>query len=235
LVHPPAYTHLLFDADGTLFDYERAEAAALQHTLQTFDLPFSPHTLQLYQTINQDLWQALERGAITPAALRTRRFELLLEALALPRPRDGLTAAIMSDCYLGALARGTDLLPGALELLQALHGRYHLVVVTNGLSVVQRSRLASSPLNPLIEALIISEELGVAKPAPAFFQAALARLGHPPKAGLLMIGDSLSSDIQGGCDFGLDTCWYNPGRRPRPADLPITYEIAALSELLAIL
>jgi HAD superfamily hydrolase (TIGR01549 family) len=109
--------------------------------------------------------------------------------------------------------------------------RYRIAIATNGLKVVQRGRLARSTIRHHISEIIISEEIGAAKPAREFFEKAFARLGHPPKREVLMIGDGWGSDIQGAVQYGIDACWYNPGRKPRPANLAIAREIASLREL----
>jgi len=224
------YTWLLFDADGTLFDYNRAEAAALKNTFQSLKLPFEDGYLDIYQRINKQLWQALEQHQIKPAVLRYRRFELLLEAIQLSG-----SARQMSSAYVEQLAICSELLDGAHDVLQTLQEKYRLAIVTNGLEAVQRSRLAHSTIRDYITELIISEEIGAAKPQAEFFDAAFSRLGNPPKRNVLIIGDSLTSDIQGGVDYGLDTCWFNPTAEPRPDKLPISYEIKHLRELLELL
>jgi len=224
------YPWLWFDADGTLFDYNRAEATALRQAFHSLSLPFEDSYLEVYRGINQGLWQALERHEITPAVLRMRRFELLLEAIQLSSSIDR-----MSSLYLEQLAICTDLIEGAYQVLQTLHGTSRIAIVTNGLDAVQRSRLERSTIRGFITELIISEEIGAAKPQAAFFDAASARTGHPPKSDILLIGDSLTSDMQGGADYGIDTCWYNPAGEPRPAGLPITYEIRRLLELLEMI
>ena len=224
------YPWLWFDADGTLFDYERAEVTALTKTFELLSLPFDAGHLDAYRKINHGLWQALERQEIAPDILRVRRFELLLENLGLDGSPDE-----MSTAYVEQLGLCTDLIDGAYEVLQAFHGICRFAIVTNGLQAVQRSRLAHSKIRDFIADIIISEEVGAAKPAAAFFDAAFARTGYPTKSDVLIIGDSLSSDIQGGVDYGIDTCWYNPISAPRPDDLPITYEIKQLNQLLEII
>jgi 2-haloacid dehalogenase len=214
---------------GTLFDYNRAEATALRKTFHSLTLPFEDEYLGVYRSINSKLWQALEQHEITPAVLRFRRFELLLESLQLSGSPDQ-----MSTAYIEQLAICTDLIDGAYEVLQTLHGTSRLAIVTNGLQAVQRSRLAHSAIRDFITELIISEEVGAAKPQPAFFEAAFARTGQPAKSDVLLIGDSLTSDIRGGVDYGLDTCWYNPTAEPGPDGLTITYEIGHLRELLEV-
>jgi len=225
------YPWLCFDADGTLFDYNRAEATALKKTFQSLSLPYESGYLDIYRRINQGLWQALEKSEITPAALRFRRFEMLLASLQLHGAADR-----MSSVYVEQLAICAELTEGAYEVLQALHKTSRIAIVTNGLQSVQRSRLARSRIRNFIAELVISEEVGAAKPQAAFFDAAFARLGNPSRSDVLIIGDSLSSDMQGGAAYGLDTCWYNPAAEHRPVDLPrITYEIRHLRELLDLL
>jgi 2-haloacid dehalogenase len=224
------YPWLFFDADGTLFDYNRAEATAFRKAFDLLKFPFEENYLDTYQTINRELWQALERQEITPALLRVRRFELLLETLHLRGSADDLNLT-----YVEQLGLCTDLMDGAYDVLQTLHSRSRIAIVTNGLEAVQRSRLRHSTIHPFISELIISEEVSAAKPHPAFFDAAFARTGDPAKSDVLIVGDSLTSDIQGGVNYGIDTCWYNPTGEERPEGLSITYEIRHLMELLEII
>jgi 2-haloacid dehalogenase len=223
----PRYQWLLFDADGTLFDYDRAERAALAGAFQQMGLAFQPEYLSAYRRFNQQVWQAFERRQITPDALKVRRFELLFQAIGVAH-----SPADFSPRYLNALADCSELLDGALEALQVLRKNHRIAVVTNGLQAVQRRRLDRSAIRECIAEVFISEELGVAKPAPEFFDAVFARLGNPAKRDVLMIGDNWSSDIEGGVSYGLDTCWFNPARLPRRNGLAITREIAALRELV---
>jgi 2-haloacid dehalogenase len=221
------YQWLWFDADGTLFDFERAEVTALEQAFGLIGVTFDPGYLATYQRINQTLWQAVERGEIAPGVVKLKRFELLLQDIGV----DG-SAAVLSDNYLECLAACSELIEDASEALQALHGKYRIAILTNGLQVVQRGRLARSVIRDHIADIIISEEIGFAKPAREFFDIALARLGHPPVREVLMIGDGWASDIQGAVQYGIDACWYNPGRKPRPTNLEIIREIASLHELI---
>ena len=224
------YPWLWFDADGTLFDYNRAEAAALRNTFQSLTLPFEDSYLDVYRKINHGLWQALERQEITQAVLRFRRFELLMEALQMSGSPEQ-----MSSAYVEQLSICSELMDGAYEVLQALQGKSQIAIVTNGLQTVQRGRLEHSTIREFITELIISEEVGAAKPHASFFDAAFARCGYPSKSDVLIIGDSLTSDIQGGVDYGIDTCWYNPECETQPEGLEITYQIRHLSELPEII
>ncbi|HEY6404280.1 MAG TPA: YjjG family noncanonical pyrimidine nucleotidase [Blastocatellia bacterium] len=224
------YKWLLFDADGTLFDFNSAEASALCKTLGQFGVPYTPERLTTYQRINNQLWRALENGLITPGVLGVRRFELFFEEIQLD-----LSPHSFSHAYLKQLGTCSELIAGAVEILQTLHTRYKLAIVTNGLKAVQRSRLAYSPIRDYIAEMVISEEVGAAKPDLAIFDAAFERIGRPLKSEALMIGDSLTSDIEGGYRYGIDTCWYNPTNQSQSVGLEITYQIGSLSELADLL
>jgi 2-haloacid dehalogenase len=223
------YKWLLFDADGTLFDYDKAEAAQLERTFRQLVGCFEPGYIEIYRDINRQIWQEFEAGRIAQAVLKVKRFELLFEALQVKAD-----PAAFSARYLKNLGEGTDLIEGAQETVQALHGQVGLALITNGLKEVQTARLARSGLGSYFAHVVISEEVGAAKPDPGIFDAAFDRMRRPRKEEVLVIGDGLSSDIQGGHDYGIDTCWFNPGRKPRDLDLPIRYEIARLGDLLAI-
>jgi 2-haloacid dehalogenase len=223
------YQWLLFDADGTLFDYDRAEAAALQATFAALGHPFVASYLTEYRRINHAIWLEFEQGQIDQVTLRARRFELLLAAINLQADAHAFSAN-----YLLNLADGIYLMAGAEETVELLASCFNLAIITNGLADVQRPRFARSAIYPYIRQIIISEEVGAAKPAPAIFDIAFARMGQPAKNEVLVIGDSLSSDIQGGLNYGLDTCWFNPTGQPNGALEP-TFEIKTLTELPKIL
>lgn len=230
----PAYQWLLFDADGTLFDYDRAEAKALEGTFRDFNLPFEPGHAGAYQKINHQIWLDFENGQITASALRVTRFERLFVALQIA-PGSASFAAEFSDRYLRNLAMASDLTNGAEKITRALKARYHLALITNGLKDVQRPRLAGSPIADCFEVVAISDEMGVAKPNPRYFRAVFDRIGQPERMNVLVIGDSLTSDIQGGINYGLDTCWYNPSGKAADAKLTPTYQITRLDELADLL
>jgi len=220
------YQWLLFDADGTLFDYDRAEAAALALACDQCGIPFRPDLVATYRRVNHEVWQALEKGLMTPDELKERRFELLFAATGIQR-----SAAEFSARYLECLGQCSELMEGAREVLDVLKRDYRLAILTNGLQTVQRSRLDRSAIREHIADIVISEEIGFAKPAPEYFDAAFQRLGNPSKREVLMIGDNWVSDIQGAARYGLDTCWFNPCRQPFPEGLPPTFEVAGLREL----
>ena len=222
------YTWLLFDADDTLFDFPKSSANALQWTLEQCGLPFEPEFTTLYWRFNQQVWEEFERGEITSQELRVKRFRLFFD-----ETRLNGDPQMASPLYLRNMALGVDLLDGAEEVVRALEGRYRLALVTNGLADVQRSRLEGSALRDCFEKVFISEEMDAVKPSRAYFDAVFREIGQPPKESVLIIGDSLTSDMRGGLDYGIDTCWYNP--KGKTTELPVTYKISHLKELVSLL
>jgi 2-haloacid dehalogenase len=223
------YHWLLFDADGTLFDYDAAEAQALRSAFSDVGLPYQDGALVAYRRFNGAVWSEFEQGSMSAATLRLRRFELLFAELG-----HDVDVPAFSPLYLGHLAEGVQLLDGAEAVVRALHGRAHMTIITNGLKDVQRPRFARSALDGLFDHVVISDEIGAAKPTAAFFEHTFDVIGRPPKERVLVVGDSLTSDIRGGNDFGVDTCWYNPAVVPADPRYPPTHEIRSLDELYAL-
>lgn len=225
------YEVILLDADGTLFDYDRAEAYALEKTFHYFEIEHRPdYHLEHYRKINNAVWDEFERELISVEDLKTERFKRLFSKLQLDlNPED------FSNRYLDNLSEAAFLIPGADELVTNLAEDYNLVLVSNGLSKVQNKRLDLSPIKKHFDGIVISEEVGAAKPNPRIFEKALAVINHQNKYSALMVGDSLTSDIQGGIKFGIDTCWFNPDNEKNTSPFKPTYEIHHLHELLDIL
>jgi len=222
------YRGILFDADNTLFDYDRAEVEALDETLAE-SAPSAPveQARAAYRTINAGYWRRFERGEISRGELKVGRFADLLSALGVAAdPR------AMGDSYLERLSRKAYFLPHARDVVEALSRTCALAVVTNGFSLVQRGRMAASGIARLFSAILISEDLGVAKPDPRFFRAACDALRLAP-ADLLCVGDSPVTDVAGALAAGIDACWYAPGGAEWPDRAnPPTLVIADLRELL---
>ncbi|WP_342566347.1 YjjG family noncanonical pyrimidine nucleotidase [Paenibacillus sp. FSL R7-0345] len=223
------YDVILFDADDTLFDYGMAEGQAFLNVFTHFGLPAGAQEYaDSYQEINRALWADLEAGQITSAALRVERFNRLFVRHNLQYNPEEFSAA-----YLRFLGEGTFLIQGAVELCGALEG-CRLAIITNGFRDVQLSRIKGSPLAETFEQIIISEEAGHQKPGAGIFDYAFDKLGISDKSRVLIVGDSLTSDIRGGINYGIDTCWFNPLAKTNSAGVTPTYEIRELSELLDI-
>ena len=224
------YRFALFDADNTLLDFTAAEDHAIKECLLARGLPTDSETISLYSAINDGHWKRLEQGLTTRDRLRVERFSDFFHALGY-----GGDPVAMADDYVETLSRQTQLVDGALELISSLHGHCGLYIVTNGITSVQTRRFGGCPLSKYFDACFISEQMGCAKPEKQFFDRVAAAIpGFDPR-GALVIGDSLSSDIQGGINAGLDTCWFNPSRKTAPTHMKITYTIRRLDELETIL
>lgn len=220
------YEWLLFDLDNTLLDFDQAALAAFQQTLATFDIRSQPHYYTLYKKINNKVWRDYENKAISSLALRPKRFELFLrETSQIADPR------AMSTTYLKLLVKHSTLLDDAKELLDFLQPNYKMAIITNGLKEVQRPRLALTKIDHYFAAIIVSDEIGVAKPQTAYFDYTFQQIQYPDKSKVLVIGDSLNSDIKGGHNYDLATCWLNAKGQKNTLDLQPTYEIQKLTEL----
>ena len=224
------YTWLLFDADNTLWDFDAAEAHALERTLLERDMIWSAEVLGTYQLINRAAWDDYEKGRLLKEQLRDIRFQRLLEHYKADHPAEALSLS-----YRNYLAASNHLLDGAMEVLDYAQSRYRLGLITNGLTEVQRPRLGNTGIASYFEFIAISDELGVAKPQAAFFDYAQEQMDHPPYEQVLVIGDNPNADIRGALDYGYAACWF---RRPGAADrkhLGETFRIRSIKELLKFL
>lgn len=225
----PIYSTVLFDLDHTLFDTDASEALAFEYTLRLAGVSDPGAHFAAYDRINKSLWAAVERQEITPGEVRTERFEQLVALTGL----DADPSAI-ADNFADGLARFGTLYPGAFELLERLAESVSLALVTNGLSDVQRGRIERLGIAEHFDAVIISAEVGASKPGRTIFDVTFGLLGGPPRTSALMVGDSLSSDIQGGTNSGISTCWYNPHRTTAATTDRFDHEITSLEHLPAI-
>ncbi len=223
------YEIILFDIDDTLFDFGMSEEKALHNTFKAFGLPTGWTDYRAtYNEISHVLWGNLERGLTTITELGVERFKQLFQMHALD-----IDAHIFSAAYLDYLGQETDLMQGAVEVCDTLVDHYRLAVITNGFTKVQTSRIGNSALNNMFEQLIISEEAGFQKPESGIFDYAFSKLRATDKTKVLIVGDSLTSDIQGGINYGIDTCWFNPHLKENKVGVKPTYIIHELRDLLA--
>ncbi len=224
------YKTLLFDLDGTILDYAKSEAAAL---LGAYRIVFGTNPpyelLPMYQKINSSLWKEFEKGTIPIQKLKSKRFSDLFDSFKLKADPE-----VFSEIYLKELGEGGYLLHGALAVLESCTGRFRIGAITNGIGNVQRSRIKKAGIGKFFETVVISNDVGIAKPAPGIFAIALENMNLYNKKEILMIGDSLSSDILGGINAGIDTCWLNPLNK-EPGEIKPGYTISNIAGLLEIL
>lgn len=221
---------ILFDLDNTLLDFNQTERAAITKTLQHLGIAAVPETLELYSRLNEQQWKLLEIGQTTTAKLKTDRFKNLFEILGVNS--DPSYAAKYYEACLGC---GHFFIDGAEQILQELYDKKDLYAVTNGTASVQRSRLQSAGIEKYFKAVFISEEIGYYKPCTAFFEYCFAQIPHFERQQTVIVGDSLTSDIQGGINAGIQTVWFCPRQQHKPDGIQPDYTIRHLTQLLKLL
>ena len=224
--------HVFLDLDDTILDFHKAEDVAIEKTLRAFSVPATEENKALYSRINKSCWEALERGEITRAELRATRFFKYFDALGLC---DRVDAARAPEVYEGHLAEGHYFMPGAEALLEALYPKYDLYLATNGIAAVQAGRVALAGIGKYFKARFVSEEIGFNKPSLEYFEACFSRIEGFRREEAVIVGDSLTSDIQGGITAGIRSVWFNPQGKPANAALLPTEEISELSQLIGVL
>ena len=221
---------LFFDADDTLLDFKDAEREALALLFKNHGYMLTEERRQSYHEMNDRLWKSYEKGEITREYLLSVRFSSFFASLGVK-----VNGPEMESEYRGYLAQGCRLIDGAREVCAELSKEHRMFIVTNGVSQTQRSRLRAAGIANLFEEVFISSEIGWQKPRKEFFDCVFERLPGILRAQSLIIGDSLSSDIQGGVNAGMFTCWYNPsGLAPKGSSVKPDYEIRSLRELPAV-
>lgn len=222
---------VFLDIDDTLIDFGKAEAAAIKKTFERVGIPTSPEVIKRYSEINDSQWALLERGELTREQVLVRRFDILFDELGIR----GIPSEMVQASYEYLLGIGHYFVDGAPELLEALKGKYRLFIASNGTAPVQDGRIKSAGIAPYFEKIFISERVGADKPTREFFNAMFAQIdGFEPDSAII-VGDRLTSDILGGINAGIKTCWFNPHSLPANPDIPADYEIHNLSELPKLL
>lgn len=225
------YKIIIFDADETLFDFKKSERDAFKNTMLEFDIEYDEnHHLKIYKEINTAIWKELEEGLITQKKLKVERFKRLSDRL-----DSGFDEGEFAKSYMKHLSYASFLYDDSIELVESLHKDYRLTIITNGLKDVQDNRIRKSIIAKYFEDIVVSEEVQVSKPDPKIFEHTLNNIRHTDKRKVLIVGDSLTSDIQGGINFGIDTCWFNPNKIINETGITPTYEICNLMELKDIL
>lgn len=200
---------LLFDFDNTLVDFTNTSKNALWKSFLDFGSHCTETIYALYKDINHQVWSAFERGEMSAEHLRTERFSRLFQAI----EEEPASPAAFSKRYLENLVALSHTYNGVHELLDQLGQDYQLGLITNGLKEVQRPRLELLRMTRHFSTIVVSDEIGVAKPDHAFFDFTYRSLSaSPAKDKVLVIGDNLESDIKGGNNFGHTTCWVSHGR-----------------------
>lgn len=223
---------LLWDLDNTLLDFPTAEREAIQGSFAAFGLgPCPEDMVARYSLLNAGYWKRLEQGEITKEQLLPERFQVFFAQEGI----DFTDYAAFNADYQRRLGDVVAFQDHSDQLLWDLRGQVKQYLVTNGSKVTQERKLARSGLGELLDGVFISEEVGGEKPSLDFFTPVLAAIGPYDKEELLLIGDSLTSDMAGGNRAGIPCCWYNPKGEPIPEHLTIRYDIRDLNEIRGIL
>ena len=220
---------LFLDLDDTILDFHKAERIALSKTIREFGVEPTEEILNLYHEINDWHWKQLELGKLTRDEVLVNRFGVLFEKLG-----QTVDAAACAKIYEKNLSIGHYFLPGAEEAVDALSKKYRLFLASNGTASVQKGRMTSANLYRFFEQVFVSQEIGHNKPSKEYFDGCFARIPDFDPRKAMIVGDSLSSDIQGGINAGLKTVWVNPEHKPC-GDIRPDYEIEALSQLEGLL
>ncbi|MDD7550038.1 MAG: YjjG family noncanonical pyrimidine nucleotidase [Bacilli bacterium] len=221
---------ILYDVDGTLLDFETQEEVALSYCFKKYNLgELSEEKLELYKRINLGYWEMFEKNLITKDKLVVKRFEDYLEALGVK-----LNAEEVNDTYFSKLGDTIVFKDNSYELVKSLKGKIKQYVVTNGAIRVQKTKLAKSGFDKLMDDVFISDEVGYQKPRKEFFDAIKNRLGDVANDEILIVGDSLTSDMKLADNCNLISCFYNPKKKDYKVDFKIDYEISDLNEVKKI-
>lgn len=224
------YKYVFLDVDDTIFDFLKTERVAITKTLSLFGIDPTDELIAHYSRINQRCWEKFERGEITRARVLIERFETLFSELGVT-----LDPQEVEDTYQRLLGVGHIFVEGAEDIIAYLAPKYHLYIASNGVAMTQDSRLKSSGIVPNFDGIFISERTGYHKPEKEYFDYCFARIpGFRPEEAII-VGDSLSSDILGGKNAGIATCWFNYRGKPARADIQPDYTIHKLEELKNIL
>ena len=221
------YEVILLDVDGTLLDFDMAEKLGMEVVLRTYGFEPTKERLDAYHRINEEAWAAFERGEVTKDQLVRGRFTDFFGSLG--KAVDGGEAEAL---YRKQLDQSAILIDGALDICRYLKERYDLYIVTNGTSSTQYKRLAASGLDAFVKDIFVSEDAGSQKPQKEYFEYCFRRMpGNVPADRMLLVGDSLHSDMKGGSAAGTHTCWYNPKGKPADRDIHVDHEIQRLQQL----
>ncbi|MDH3247395.1 MAG: YjjG family noncanonical pyrimidine nucleotidase [Acidimicrobiia bacterium] len=223
------YSTVLFDLDHTLLDSDESEAAAFAHTMRFAGVADHEPLFDAYRRINLAMWAQVEAGTLMADDVRTKRFEAFNEL-------SGIEAdpGAMGEVFVEGLGSFGQLYPGAIEMLEAVGAIAVLGLVTNGISDVQRARVARLGIERFFDAIVISSEVATSKPGGAIFDIAFERLGRPARSATVMVGDSLTSDMAGGHRYGIATCWYNPRGEHPAVDFELDHVVAELGDVVDV-
>lgn len=225
------YKYILWDIDDTLIDFKQSEAHALRQCFNEYDIEVSDEQLAVYSEINQGYWRQLEEGLVEKKSMLNQRFDDFLSYLKAPH----VSGAEINKRYQEALGDHVEMFPDAYDLCKELSKIKKQYVVTNGTIVAQNKKLKNTGLIEFFDKIFISDEIGFQKPDVRFFNHCFKEIPDFNLREAIIIGDSLSSDMKGAMNAGIDSCWFNPRKVDNKNQIDTTFEISHLSELRDII
>lgn len=221
---------LLIDLDNTLIDFNECARHSIINAFGELGLEYTPNVFETFICENVKIWKRLEKGEITKSQLRANRWNIILGKLGID-----FDGTILEEMFENGVAKGAYAVEGAYDLLDYLEGKYSLYIVSNGFRFVQESRLKIGNFEKYFDGVFVSEDIGIAKPAKEFFDYCFENINNPPKEDVILIGDSITADILGGINYGMDTIWFNKNNEPLPENINPTYTVNTLNEIKNIL
>ena len=225
-----AIKYLMLDLDDTILDFHKSERIALAKTFSEFGIVPTEEIFAMYSSINKECWQRLEREEITRDEVLNGRFAILFSRLGIAADERAVQAR-----YEDNLSHEAYFLDGAPQMLERLFGKFKLYIASNGTAIVQDRRIELSGIGKYFDGIFVSQRLGADKPSALFFEKAFALMGGPVRDEIMIVGDSLSSDIRGGIDAGIHTCWFNPKGKANGTGTVPEYEVRSYGELYTLL
>ena len=222
------YKYLLFDLDDTLLDFGKAQTLAFKKLLEDENIEYSDELFEQYEMINKSLWRSFERGEISNKVVTSERFIRFFALFGMK-----VDGSEVDNRFRSYLAEGNQLFVGIIEMLEKLSLTHKLYIASNGIGITQHTRLKNNNLNKYFDKIFISEEIGSKKPDREFFDIILKEIGVEDKGEVLMIGDTLTSDILGANNVGIDSCLVDI-HGIENSEINPTYKIAKTIDLLNI-
>ena len=221
---------LLIDLDNTLIDFNECARHSIINAFDELGFTYTEKVFETFICENIKIWKRLEKGEITKPQLRANRWNIILGKLGID-----FDGTVIEEMFENGVARGAYPVEGAYDLLDYLYGKYQMYIVSNGFRFVQESRLKIGDFEKYFDGVFVSEDIGIPKPAKEFFDYCIENLNNPSKEDVLLIGDSISADITGGINYGIDTIWFNKNNEPLPENIAPTYTVRSLEEIKNIL
>ncbi len=221
---------IFIDLDNTLIDFNECARHSIINAFEELGFTYTENVFKTFIEENVKIWKRLEKGEITKAELRANRWNIILGKLGID-----FDGTVLEEMFENGVAKGAYAVEGAYDLLDYLYGKYKLYIVSNGFRFVQESRLKIGNFEKYFDGLFVSEDIGIAKPAKDFFDYCFEKTDNPDKNEVILIGDSITADISGGINYGIDTIWFNKNNDSLPENITPSHMVKHLSEIKNIL